>query len=403
MGLFLHEHGLAHSADRIRVLAPVGLLDGEPVMTSTMRCPCACRLSYNSPMTEATPIPLTYDHIRAVDWQEGRLMLLDQRRLPSQVAFLFLTDAAEVAQAITDMVVRGAPAIGISAAYGVVLAACQRYQADAQTWREAIEPDLARLLGARPTAVNLHWALARMRAAIETLPAGDPVPALLIEARRIHAEDVAANQCMGALGAALIEPGSAVLTHCNTGALATGGFGTALGVIRAGYAQGLIRAVYADETRPWLQGARLTAWELAQEGIPVQLIADSAAAHLMKTGAVRWVIVGADRVVANGDTANKIGTYGLAIVARHHGVKFMVVAPTSTIDLATPSGEAIAIENRAEEEVLSFNGQRGAPAEARAWNPAFDVTPAALIDAIVTEKGVVTAPNEEKLRALMAG
>lgn len=329
-------------------------------------------------------------------------MLLDQRRLPAQVAFLFLTDAAEVAEAITDMVVRGAPAIGIAAAYGAVLAARHRYEEDPKTWREAMEPDLARLLAARPTAVNLHWALARMRAAIATLSAGDPVPALLAEARRIHAEDIAANQRMGALGAALIERGSTVLTHCNTGALATGGFGTALGVIRAGYAQGLIRQVYADETRPWLQGARLTAWELAQEGIPAQLIADSAAAHAMKTGQVRWVIVGADRIAANGDTANKIGTYGLAIAARHHGVKFMVVAPTSTIDLATPNGDAIAIENRAEEEVLSFGGQRAAPAEARAWNPAFDVTPAALIDAIVTEKGVVALPDAEKLRALMA-
>lgn len=330
-------------------------------------------------------------------------MLLDQRRLPAQVGFLLLNSAAEVADSIRDMVVRGAPAIGIAAAYGVVLAARDRYLADPADWRTAIRADLDRLLAARPTAVNLRWALERMTRTIGRLPAGDPTPALLDEARRMHAEDVAANQRMGALGATLIEPGSAVLTHCNTGALATGGYGTALGVIRAAVAQGRITEVYADETRPWLQGARLTAWELAQEGIPARLIADSAAAHAMKTGGVRWIIVGADRIAANGDTANKIGTYGLAISARYHGVKFMVAAPISTIDPSTTSGEDIVIEDRSEEEVLSFQGARTCPPDTRAWNPAFDVTPAALIDALVTERGVVLQPNREKIEALLAG
>jgi methylthioribose-1-phosphate isomerase len=224
---------------------------------------------------------------------------------------------------------------------------------------------------------------------------------LLSEAQRIHAEDIAANRRMGELGAALIEKGSGVLTHCNTGALATGGYGTALGVVRAGYAAGKIKSVFADETRPWLQGARLTAWELVQEGIPATLIADSAATWLMKQGKVAWVIVGADRIAANGDTANKIGTYMTAVAARHHGVKFMVVAPTSTVDMNTPDGSAIPIETRAEAEVLNFGGTRTAPEGIQAWNPAFDITPAELIDAIVTEKGVVTKPTRDKLVAMM--
>jgi len=232
-------------------------------------------------------------------------------------------------------------------------------------------------------------------------PIGDPVPRLLAEAQRIHAEDIAANRRMGNLGAALITTGSGVLTHCNTGSLATGGYGTALGVVRAGVASGRIQQVYADETRPWLQGARLTAWELVQDGIPVTLLADGAATWLMQQGKVAWVIVGADRIAANGDTANKIGTYMTAVAARHHGVKFMVVAPTSTVDLDTPDGSAIPIEMRAEAEVLNAGGTRVSPEGARAWNPAFDVTPAGLIDAIVTEKGVVEQPTRAKMVALM--
>ena len=284
-----------------------------------------------------------------------------------------------------------------------MIAARTRYLADPTGWKQSIEDDLRMLDESRPTAVNLRWAIERMRRRIQSLPAGNPVARLLDEAKAIHAEDIAANRRMGELGAALIEPGSGVLTHCNTGALATGGYGTALGVIRSGYANGRIVHVYADETRPWLQGARLTMWELMQEGIPVTLIADSAAAFLMKQGKVKWVIVGADRIAANGDTANKIGTYMAAVAARHHGVKFMVVAPTSTVDMGTPDGSAIPIENRAESEVLGCGGQRMVPEGAKAWNPAFDVTPCGLIDAIVTERGVVTNPDRQKLAALMAG
>lgn len=342
-----------------------------------------------------------YDRVRAVAWEQDRLKLLDQRRLPGHTEYLSLESVSQVAQAIRDMAVRGAPAIGITAAYGVVLGARAHYRADAKNWVQALEPDLLLLAAARPTAVNLAWAIARMRRCIHAGIAGDPVPVLLAEAQRLHAEDLAANRRMGALGAALIAAGSGVLTHCNTGALATGGYGTALGVIRAGVAAGHIERVYAGETRPWLQGARLTAWELAQEGMGVTLIADGAAAHLMARGLVQWVVVGADRIAANGDTANKIGTYQLAISARHHGVKFMVVAPTSTVDLNTASGAEIIIEDRHEDEVLHFNGARHTPAGVRAWNPAFDVTPAALIDAIVTEKGVVSAPIPARLLALM--
>jgi len=346
------------------------------------------------------PPDIPYDRIRAVEWRDDCLRLIDQRLLPARHEYLDIRDLAGAVHAIRDMAVRGAPAIGITAAYAVALAARNRYAESAANWRALLEPDLAMLAEARPTAVNLRWAVERMRALSATL-SGDPVPALLAAAQRIHAEDIAANHRMGQLGSALIEPGSGVLTHCNTGALATGGYGTALGVVRAAVAARRVNAVYADETRPWLQGARLTAWELVEEGIPVTLLADSAAALLMKQGKVQWVIVGADRIAANGDTANKIGTYSAAIAARHHGVKFMVVAPTSTVDLATPDGDHIPIEQRGGPEVLTAGGTRIAPEGAQAWNPAFDVTPAGLIDAIVTEKGVVLAPTAEKMAAMM--
>ena len=352
------------------------------------------------PTPKAVAPSIPYDRIRAVEWLDGRIRLIDQRLLPGRLEHLTLQTLSEAVQVIRDMAVRGAPAIGITAAYAVVLAARARYAEHPANWKPVLEPDLHRLAEARPTAVNLRWAVERMRALAGKV-SGDPVPALLAEAQRIHAEDIAANHRMGELGAALIEPGSGVLTHCNTGALATGGYGTALGVVRAAYAAQRLNAVYADETRPWLQGARLTAWELLQEGIPVTLIADSAGAQLMHEHRVRWVIVGADRIAANGDTANKIGTYSAAIAARHHGVKFMVVAPISTVDMATADGAHIPIEQRAESEVLNFAGQQTAPAGARAWNPAFDVTPAGLIDAIVTERGVVLAPTHEKMALLM--
>lgn len=343
-----------------------------------------------------------FDHIRAVDWHDNRLRLLDQRSLPLTVTYLDIDSAQAAATAIRDMVVRGAPAIGIAAAYGVVLAARSRYREAPPHWRTLLAEDIAILNAARPTAVNLAWALARMRTRIDAGIDGDPTATLLAEAQAIHAEDVAANRHMGALGAALLGTGAGVLTHCNTGSLATGGYGTALGVIRAGMERGSVGAVFAGETRPWLQGARLTAWELVQDGIPATLIADSAAAHLMRQGKLQWVIVGADRIAANGDTANKIGTYQLAISARHHGVKFMVVAPTSTIDPATITGADIAIEDRPAHEVLQFNGMAHTAAEVVAWNPAFDVTPAALIDVLVTEKGVVHLPDTAKIRALLA-
>jgi methylthioribose-1-phosphate isomerase len=342
-----------------------------------------------------------HDTIRAVVWQGDRLRLLDQRLLPAREEYLEFQDAPAVADAIRAMVVRGAPAIGIAAAYAVVLAARHAYAAAGADWVAAIEPDMQRLAESRPTAVNLFWALARMRARFAGL-SGDPVPALLAEAQAILDEDVAANRRMGELGAALLNDTRGVLTHCNTGSLATGGYGTALGVIRSAWAARRIQSVYADETRPWLQGSRLTAWELVRDAIPVTLLADGAAAHLMREGRVQWVIVGADRIAANGDAANKIGTYSLAVNARHHGVRFMVVAPTSTIDMSIPSGAGIPIENRPATEVLSVGGQPVAAEGASVWNPAFDVTPAALIDAIVTERGVVEHPDAAKMAALFS-
>ena len=342
-----------------------------------------------------------YDRIRPIRWTGSALELLDQRKLPFVVEYLSCTTSDEVAAAIHDLAVRGAPAIGIAAAWGVVLAAREVMAATPAEAADKLEPALQRLNAARPTAVNLAWALARMRAALKTA-GSDWRGVLELEALAIAEEDLAANRHMGELGAALIGEGSGVLTHCNTGSLATAGFGTALGVIRAGVAQGRIGKVYAGETRPWQQGARLTAWELLQDGIPATLIADSAASHLMKTGAVQWVIVGADRICANGDTANKIGTYQLAIAARHHGAKFMVVAPSSTVDMATPNGDAIHIEERDPGELLGIAGTRTVAEGVPAWNPVFDVTPASLIDAIVTEKGIVEHPGEAPMRALFA-
>jgi methylthioribose-1-phosphate isomerase len=329
-----------------------------------------------------------HDTIRAVAWNDGALRLLDQRRLPFVETWLDCGSADDVAAAIRDLAVRGAPAIGIAAAWGVVLAA--RRGAD-------LDVAITHLRAARPTAVNLMWALDRMRARIAK---GADVEALEREAQAIQSEDLAANRRMGEFGAALIAPGSAVLTHCNTGSLATAGFGTALGVIRAGFATGKIAHVYAGETRPWLQGARLTIWELLRDGIPAKLIADSAAAHLMKSGVLQWVIVGADRIAANGDTANKIGTYQLAIAARHHRVKFMVVAPSSTVDMQTATGDEIDIELRDPAELFAVGGQRTVVEGAKAWNPVFDVTPHGLIDAIVTERGVVERPDRERMRAV---
>lgn len=323
--------------------------------------------------------------------------MLDQRRLPNVVEYQTFDSVSGVVEAISSMRVRGAPAIGIAAAYGVVLAARQRYRENPDTWKQAIEADLVELAGSRPTAVNLFWALDRMRSEIRLID-GNPEPTLLQAACFIHDEDVAANRKMGELGASLLVGASGVLTHCNTGSLATGGYGTALGVVRSAYRQGVTR-IFATETRPWLQGARLTVWELEQDGIPATLVADSAAAYLMKTGAIQWIAVGADRIAANGDTANKVGTYALAVAARHHGVKFMVVAPTSTIDWRTETGAGIKIEERDQKELL--NDYFARPGSViTAWNPVFDVTPAELIDCIVTERGVVWNPDRQAMMTL---
>ncbi|MBZ4038961.1 S-methyl-5-thioribose-1-phosphate isomerase [Novilysobacter selenitireducens] len=339
-----------------------------------------------------------YDRVRPIRWTGDALELLDQRKLPFIVEYVRCETSDEVAEAIHALTVRGAPAIGIAAAWGVVLAARDVQAASGAEAAAALEPAMQRLNAARPTAVNLAWALARMRRVLASAGA-DWYEVIEREAHAIAAEDLAANRRMGALGAALIGEGSGVMTHCNTGSLATAGFGTALGVIRAGVAQGRIGKVYAGETRPWLQGARLTAWELQQDGIQPTLIADAAASHLMKTGAVQWVVVGADRICANGDTANKIGTYQLALAAKHHGVKFMVAAPSSTVDMETPDGDAIEIEERDPGELFGVGTVRTAAEQIAAWNPVFDVTPHTLIDAIVTERGVIEQPDEAKMRA----
>ncbi|RJG13832.1 S-methyl-5-thioribose-1-phosphate isomerase [Pseudomonas cavernicola] len=347
---------------------------------------------------------LAAEKVKAIDWRDGALYLLDQRLLPFEETWLRYDSAVAVAEAIRTMVVRGAPAIGITAAYGLVLGAQERLAAGGD-WKAALEEDFRVLADSRPTAVNLFWALNRMRERLARLKeAENPLVALEAEAVAIHLSDREANLTMAQLGVELIRKHQGnlqtVLTHCNTGALATGGFGTALGVIRAAYLDGLVERVYADETRPWLQGSRLTAWELANEGIPVSLNADSAAAHLMKTKGITWVIVGADRITANGDVANKIGTYQLAVNAMHHGVRFMVVAPSSTIDMTLESGDDIPIEERDGRELLELAGRRMA-ADVDAVNPVFDVTPADLIDFIVTEKGIVERPDTAKMAQLM--
>ncbi|MCB1602722.1 MAG: S-methyl-5-thioribose-1-phosphate isomerase, partial [Xanthomonadales bacterium] len=295
------------------------------------------------------------------------------------------------------LIVRGAPAIGIAAAYALVLTARVIADRSEQERRAEFAAVAARLRAARPTAVNLMWAIDRM---LERCGA-DPDPArVLAEAEAIDAEDLAANYRMAMTGAGFIGQGSGVLTHCNTGSLATAGLGTALGVIRAAFAQGKLSQVYAGETRPWLQGARLTVWELLQDQIPACLIGDSAGAWLLAQGKVQWVIVGADRICANGDTANKIGTLSLAVAARHFGARFMVVAPTSTVDFGTADGSAIHIEERDPRELTEYAGVRVAAPGVAAWNPVFDVTPASLIDVIVTERGAVERPDAERMRAL---
>ncbi|MFN2381157.1 MAG: S-methyl-5-thioribose-1-phosphate isomerase [Guyparkeria sp.] len=339
-------------------------------------------------------------------YKDYTLQVLDQRLLPHQIEWLCCADATCVAKVIREMAVRGAPAIGVAAAYGYLLAARSVLERGRALTVENLDADYRILAAARPTAVNLVWALNRMVACLHSagsLGDDERLSRLQVEARSIEAHDLEANMTMSRLGAGLIESGGRagwLLTHCNTGALATAGQGTALGVVREAWASGRLEGVYVDETRPWLQGSRLTAWELQQESIPYRLICDSAAASVLATGKVSWVVVGADRIAANGDVANKIGTYALAVLARYHGVKFMVVAPRSTIDRDRVDGGVIEIEQRPGSEVREMAGRLVSPEGATVYNPAFDVTPAGLVDALVTDAGVVHRPDRDKIARL---
>jgi methylthioribose-1-phosphate isomerase len=350
---------------------------------------------------------LNSDKVVALRWHDGpdygRLEMVDQTRLPAVFEYLSYDSAAGVADGIRRMVVRGAPAIGVAAAYGVALEALRLQSQAGAVFNSALDTGFEVLAQSRPTAVNLFWALDRMQRCRSLHAQDSPsklAAALLTEAKAIHEEDVRINQQMGEHGAVLLADGAHVLTHCNAGALATAGHGTALGVIRSAVAAGKRISVIADETRPFLQGARLTAWEMVQEGIPVTLITDNMAGHLMARGEVDAVIVGTDRVAANGDVANKIGTYMVAVLAARHGIPFYVACPLSTIDLSVASGDQIPIEERAASEVTGFRETQWAAAGVQVRNPSFDVTPAELVSAIITEKGVVHSPDEDKLRAL---
>ena len=336
---------------------------------------------------------------RPIQWRDDNsVALIDQTRLPHEEVWLRFDDFRGVVAAISEMRVRGAPAIGIAGAYAVALAALELERQGVGDLAAALDAPAKLVREARPTAVNLAWAVDRMLGVART--AGTAAD-LVDEANRIHEEDVSANRAIGRHGAALLEEGVSVLTHCNTGALATGGYGTALGVVRAAWSRGRLAAVYATETRPLLQGARLTAWELDRAGIPFTLIPDSAAAHLMRLGSVGAVIVGADRIAANGDVANKIGTYGLAVLAREHGLPFFVAAPTNTIDLDVESGVGIPLEHRPADEVTGIAGVPITVQGATALNAAFDVTPAAYVSAIVTQRGVLQSPYRRSLKSLL--
>jgi methylthioribose-1-phosphate isomerase len=348
---------------------------------------------------------LADEPIQTVRWEgdaaTGHLRLIDQTRLPTESVEIDCRDVPTVWEAIRSLRVRGAPAIGVAAAYGAVLGARSRGLGDAESLRTALREATEFLRSSRPTAVNLFWALDRMEAAAAKAPAaggGELLERLLEEARRIDAEDRATCRAIGRHGAELVGPGQGILTHCNAGGLATADYGTALAVIFAAHERGIPLRVYADETRPLLQGARLTAWELQRRGIPVTLICDSMAAQVMREGKVQMVVVGADRIAANGDTANKIGTYGVALLARAHGIPFYVAAPSSTFDLSIPDGSAIPIEQRDPREVTHGFGRQTAPDGVDVYNPAFDVTPADLIAGIITEKGVIRPVNPLTVR-----
>ncbi|MCI0348354.1 MAG: S-methyl-5-thioribose-1-phosphate isomerase [Acidobacteriales bacterium] len=341
--------------------------------------------------------------IRTLEWTEGGLRFIDQRKLPTEETYVVCRTYEEVAEAIRTMVVRGAPAIGVAAAMGIALAARDSRAQNVNDLRSDFERACEVLGATRPTAVNLFWAIGRMRRRFDELarrPLPDIKTALVREAQQMHAEDIAANQAMGKHGAVLLPASGGVLTHCNAGALATCGYGTALGVIRAGIEAGKKLHVFADETRPFLQGSRLTAWELAKDGIPTTVISDNMAGAMMRQGKIAAVIVGADRIAANGDIANKIGTYTVAVLAKENGVPFYVAAPWSSVDLNTPSGEQIPIEQRAAVEVTHMAGKQLVPDGVAVENPAFDVTPNRYIAAIITERGVARAPYIEALRRM---
>lgn len=344
--------------------------------------------------------------MRTVEWHEGSVRMIDQRELPWRLVLVSFSDCHEVAQAITEMVIRGAPAIGAAAGFGIALAAQQSNAKNTEELWADLEEAAEMLTQARPTAVNLRWAVDRlMRAAHEVRQEDIQAirEAMLVEAQRLADEDVEINKRMGEHGATLIKDGDTILHHCNTGALATVDWGTALGVIRSAHAQGKRIYVLLDETRPRLQGARLSAWELKQAGIPFHIIADGAAGHFMRTGQVDIVLVGSDRTAANGDVANKIGTYPLAVLAKENGIPFYPVVPTSTIDLGLATGEEIPIEERSSGEICAPYGLAIAPADYPAWNPAFDVTPHRYVTGIVTENGIVYPPLDINLQRAVEG
>jgi methylthioribose-1-phosphate isomerase len=348
---------------------------------------------------------MTNMQVETLRWRNQKLEMIDQRLLPASLVYQIYDSAAGVAEGIRSMVVRGAPAIGCAAAYGVALEAQRLAHETSAIFSTKLEAGFAVLAQSRPTAVNLFWALARMRGVWQSLRTATPskiADRLLYEAHTVLEQDIDSNRKMGKYGAALLAQEARVLTHCNAGALATAGHGTALGVVRSAVEAGKRISVIADETRPFLQGARLTAWEMMQEGIPVTLITDGMAGFLMSQGEIDVVIVGADRIAANGDVANKIGTYMVAVLAQRHGLPFYVAAPISTIDLAMPSGAGIPIEERDAAEVRGFQERSWAPLGVAVRNPAFDVTPAELVTALITERGVVHAPNRERISALFA-
>src|SRR5881394_1046283 len=352
---------------------------------------------------QSSPAGKLKSMIKTLEWTAGGVRFLDQTKLPTEESYATCRTYQEVAEAIRSMVVRGAPAIGVAAAMGVALGVRDSSARNSRELRREFEQICQTLAATRPTAVNLFWALERMRGkfeALENQPLGDIKQALIEEAQRMHAEDIAANIAMGRHGAALMPARGGVLTHCNAGALATCGYGTALGVIRAAVEQGKRINVYADETRPFLQGSRLTAWELNKDGIATTVISDNMAGAMMQQGKIDAVIVGADRIAANGDVANKIGTYTVAVLAKEHGIPFYVAAPWSTIDLATPDGDHIPIEERSAREVTHLAGKQLTPDGIRVENPAFDVTPRRYVTAIITERGIARAPYGESLLAL---